>query len=257
MAARREVPAASASATLVLLFLIYFGSRGLRDFDAALVGYAVGSVFAFAVYRYTLWITRPPTWREWKAGWTNFLSWRNFRQYTAFIPVAWWTDIFAQTFIHKRGLQRWIMHMSIFWGVVLSCAVTFPADIRLDPLHPGAARPVRSVVFRGGHLPVPHRGGHRLRDLPRTGLDGRPADCRPGDRILPPNGRLRMFVGFRICQVEAQSNIPSAWAARRLARVAYVETCSRIAPRWRMPHIRTSSEGIKAPGTTMNRIQPR
>jgi hypothetical protein len=127
---RREVPAAAAAAlaSIVLLVLIYFGSRELRDFDAALVGYAVGSVFALAaiVYRYTLWITRPPTWRYWKAGWTHFLSWRNFLHYTVLIPVAWWTDIFAQTFILKRSLQRWIMHMSIFWGVVLSCCVTFP-----------------------------------------------------------------------------------------------------------------------------------
>jgi hypothetical protein len=57
---RREVPAATAAglAALVLLVLIYVGSRGLRDFDAALVGYAVGSVFALAavVYRYTLTI---------------------------------------------------------------------------------------------------------------------------------------------------------------------------------------------------------
>jgi hypothetical protein len=115
-------------AALVLLALIYFGSRGLKDFDAALVGYAVGSVFALAavVYRYTLWIARPPTWRYWKAGWTNFLSWKNFRHYTALIPIAWWTDIFGQTFILKRSRQRWIMHMSIFWGVLLSCAVTFP-----------------------------------------------------------------------------------------------------------------------------------
>src|SRR5438045_5627732 len=41
----------------VLILLIVIGSRGLRDFDAALIGYAVGSVFALAalVYRYTLW----------------------------------------------------------------------------------------------------------------------------------------------------------------------------------------------------------
>ncbi len=127
---RRELPAAAiaAFAVAVLLALIYVGSRGLKDFDAALIGYAVGSVVALAavVYRYTLWITRPPTWRYFKAGWTNFLSLRNFRRYSAFIPVAWWTDIFAQTFILKRSVQRWIMHMSIFWGVVLSCAVTFP-----------------------------------------------------------------------------------------------------------------------------------
>jgi len=127
---RREFPAAALSvlAALVLLALIYVGSRQLRDFDAALAGYAVGSVFALAavVFRYTQWITRPPTWRYFKAGWTNFLSWRNFRRYTVLIPVAWWTDIFGQTFIWKRSRQRWLMHMAIFWGVVLSCCITFP-----------------------------------------------------------------------------------------------------------------------------------
>jgi hypothetical protein len=127
---RREIPAATiaVAATTALVLLIYLGSRGFKDFDSALIGYAVGSVFAFAaiVYRYTLWITRPPTWRYFKAGWVNFLSWRNFRRYTPLIPVAWWRDILAQTFILKRGFQRWFMHMSIFWGVVLSCLITFP-----------------------------------------------------------------------------------------------------------------------------------
>jgi hypothetical protein len=127
---RRELPAAAIAvvAAAVLVALIDIGSRGFRDFDSALIGYAVASVFALAavVYRYTLWITRPPTWRYFKAGWTNFLSWRNFRRYTLLIPVAWWHDIFGQTFIRKRGLLRWSMHMAIFWGVVLSCLITFP-----------------------------------------------------------------------------------------------------------------------------------
>jgi hypothetical protein len=127
---RRELPAATlaAASALVLMVLIYLGSRGLRDFDSALIGYAVASVFAIAavVYRYSLWITRPPTWRYFKAGWVNFLSWRNFRRYTLLIPRAWWTDIFAQTFILRRDARRWIAHMCIFWGVVLSCAITFP-----------------------------------------------------------------------------------------------------------------------------------
>ncbi len=118
----------STIATLVLLALIYIGSRGLKDFDPALIGYAVGTVFAFAalVYRYTVWISRPPTWRYFRAGWVNFLSWRNFRRYTVLIPKAWWTDILAQTFIKSRSTLRWIMHLSIFWGVILSLAVTVP-----------------------------------------------------------------------------------------------------------------------------------
>ena len=127
---RRELPAA-AIATLsaaILVLLMYLGSRGFKDFDSALIGYAVATVFALAavVYRYTLWITRPPTWRYFKAGWVNFLSPSNVRRYTGLIPKAWWHDIFGQTFILKRGRQRWAAHFSIFWGVVLSCAITFP-----------------------------------------------------------------------------------------------------------------------------------
>jgi hypothetical protein len=127
---RRELPAAALAtvAALGLLVLIFLGSRGFKDFDSALVGYAVGTVFALAglAYRYTRWITRPPTWRYFRGGWQNFLSWRNFRRYSTLIPIAWWTDILAQTFIRRRSNQRWLMHLAIFWGVVLSCAITFP-----------------------------------------------------------------------------------------------------------------------------------
>lgn len=127
---KRGLPAAviATASVAVLLALIYAGSRGLKDFDSALAGYAVATLFAVAavVYRYTLWITRPPTWRYFKAGWTSFLSWRNFRRYTWLVPLAWWHDIFGQTFILKRSFKRWAAHMSIFWGVLLSLAITLP-----------------------------------------------------------------------------------------------------------------------------------
>jgi hypothetical protein len=112
----------------VVLVLVYVGSRGLRDFDSALIGYAVATVFAIAAltYRYTLWLGRPPTWRYFRAGWAEFLSWQNFRRYTLLIPKAWWTDIFGQTFIWKRSRGRWLAHMSIFWGVLVSLLVTVP-----------------------------------------------------------------------------------------------------------------------------------
>ena len=127
---RRDLPAAATAvaATIVLLLLIYAGSRGLQDFDAALVGYAVGGVFAVGalVYRYTRWLARPPTRRYFRAGWASFLSWRNFRRYTLLVPQALWRDLIAQTFILKRGPLRWVMHQSLFWGVLLSCLITFP-----------------------------------------------------------------------------------------------------------------------------------
>jgi hypothetical protein len=129
-AAKARVPAAALallSAVLVVL-LAYLGSRGFRDFDVALIGYFVGLVFATAaiVYRYSLWITRPPTWRYFRAGWANFFSWKNFRRYTLLLPVAVWHDLIAQTFIRKRSLRRWLMHQAIFWGVILSLLVTIP-----------------------------------------------------------------------------------------------------------------------------------
>ncbi len=125
-----QLPAAGLglAAALVLLVLIYAGSRGLRDFDSALVGYAVGTVFAAAaiVYRYALWITRPPTWRYFSGGWREFLSARNFRRYAGLVPVELWRDILAQTFLRRRSRSRWLMHLCLFYGVLGSLAVTLP-----------------------------------------------------------------------------------------------------------------------------------
>ncbi len=125
-----HLPAAglAAASAVILLLLIYAGSRGLRDFDSALVGYAVGTVFALTaiVYRYTLWITRPPTWRYFVGGWRNFLSLKSFRHYATLVPVELWRDIFGQTFLRHRGRSRWLMHLCLFYVVLGSLAVTLP-----------------------------------------------------------------------------------------------------------------------------------
>ena len=118
---------AGIAAALVLILLIALGSRGFHWFDAALIGYAVATVFAVAAvtYKYTFWLERPPTGRYWKRSWQLFLSYAHFRRYTVLIPAAI-GDLFAQTFIRKRGLYRWLTHQCIFWGVIISCLVTFP-----------------------------------------------------------------------------------------------------------------------------------
>src|SRR5436305_15204207 len=81
-------------AAAILILLIFIGSRGLRDFDSALTGYAVATLFTLVAltYRYTLWIGRPPTWRYFRAAWVNLLSFRNLRHYTLLIPEACWPD---------------------------------------------------------------------------------------------------------------------------------------------------------------------
>ncbi|HEX7734842.1 MAG TPA: hypothetical protein VF458_08260 [Ktedonobacteraceae bacterium] len=118
---------AGIAAALVLILLIALGSRGFHWFDAALIGYAVATVFATAAvtYKYTFWLARPPTGRYWRRSWQLFFSAANFRRYTALIPAAI-GDLFAQTFIRKRGLYRWLTHQCLFWGVLLSCLITFP-----------------------------------------------------------------------------------------------------------------------------------
>lgn len=128
MSQRNRAALVTVIVTIITLFLVYVGSQGLRNFDAALIGYAVATVFAIAAltYRYMLWLGRPPTWRYFRGGWTEFLSVRNFRRYTTLIPKAWWTDILAQTFIKERSTTRWIMHLCIFWGVIISLLVTVP-----------------------------------------------------------------------------------------------------------------------------------
>lgn len=114
-------------AALLLLVLIALGSRGFHWFDAALIGYAVAALFATAAvaYKYTFWLARPPTSRYWWRSWQLFLSYANFRRYTVLIPAAL-GDLFAQTFIRRRGWYRWLTHQCIFWGVLLSCLITFP-----------------------------------------------------------------------------------------------------------------------------------
>ena len=115
-------------AAVLLVALIAIGSRGFHWFDSALIGYAVGSVFTFAAvtYKYTFWLMRPQTGRYFRRGWQLFFSAENFRKYFILVPSAIFKGILAQTFIRKRSYYRWIMHLCIFWGVILSLAITWP-----------------------------------------------------------------------------------------------------------------------------------
>jgi len=51
------------SAVAIVVALTFIGSEQLVWFDAALVGYLFGTIFAvFGVaYRYAVWLRRPPT----------------------------------------------------------------------------------------------------------------------------------------------------------------------------------------------------
>ena len=126
-AVRRAVASGAAVATL-LSAGIYVGSRGLKDFDVALVPYAAASVFtAFGVaYRYSMWLARPPTRLYWRRGWQLFLAPRALAGNLVRLLRVAWDNLFAQKFIERRSPMRWAAHACIFWGCLLAGAVTFP-----------------------------------------------------------------------------------------------------------------------------------
>jgi nitrate reductase gamma subunit len=125
---RATASVAGFAAAGAVLAAIVLGSRGLRDFDAALVGYATATVFlAFGiVYRYMVWVQSPPARRWFRRGWRAFLSLGNFRRAPAQVPRALVGNLALQRFIAARGVGRWMAHQAVFWGVVLATLVTFP-----------------------------------------------------------------------------------------------------------------------------------
>jgi hypothetical protein len=107
---------------------IYFGSRRLRDFDAALVPYAGASVFsAFGLgYRYAMWLTKPPTRLFWWRGLRLIFAPSRVVRNISHLVGLFAVNIVAQRFIEKRSPLRWAAHWCIFWGCILAAAVTFP-----------------------------------------------------------------------------------------------------------------------------------
>jgi hypothetical protein len=107
---------------------IFFGSRRLRDFDVALVPYAGASVFAaFGLgYRYSMWLTKPPTRLYWRRGWRLFGAPSRIAANARRLVSLFAVNILAQRFIERRSPLRWAAHWCIFWGCLLAAAVTFP-----------------------------------------------------------------------------------------------------------------------------------
>ncbi|HXG24048.1 MAG TPA: hypothetical protein VNJ09_05780, partial [Chthonomonadales bacterium] len=71
----RKAIAGGLIASLLLVTAIYLGSGGLKHFDPALIAYTSATVFATfgIVYRYAVWLQRPPTNLYWRRGWQLFL----------------------------------------------------------------------------------------------------------------------------------------------------------------------------------------
>jgi hypothetical protein len=127
-AVKVKAAASGAVATAVLAALIVAGSRNLKHFDAALVGYTFAVLFAaFGVtYRYSMWLQRPPTALYWRKGWRLFLDPRRLGKNSGQLSRRLLGGFAFNTFIWKRGRLRGLAHLLIMWGCVLASAVTFP-----------------------------------------------------------------------------------------------------------------------------------
>ncbi len=115
----------------VVVALTFVGSDGLVWFDAALVGYLFGVIFAVfgVVYRYAVWLRRPPT------AMLNRRGWEAFRQRKAHnvaaLPSLVATQLLTQGFIRRRSRARWLAHQLVFWGCILAGLVTIPLTLGL------------------------------------------------------------------------------------------------------------------------------
>jgi len=114
--------------TTVLAVLIALGSRRLEHFDAALVGYTFATLFATfsVIYRYAMWLQRPPTRMYWRRGWQVFLTPRFLGGNALQFARRFFLEFGINRFIFRRGGLRGAAHWMIMWGCIIAAVITFP-----------------------------------------------------------------------------------------------------------------------------------
>ena len=119
--------AVAIAVTIVTLVLILVGSRSLQNFDAALVAYLFGTLFAIfgIVYRYTVWIQRPPTKTYFKRSIKTLFS-KEFLHFSWFSIQEFFKNIVFQNFIIRRGKKKGIAHLMMAIGCTMAFAITIP-----------------------------------------------------------------------------------------------------------------------------------
>lgn len=155
-------------ATAGLALAIVVGSRNLQNFDAMLIGYCFATLFAFfgIVYRYSVWLSKPPTWKYWVRGWQMCFSpsmWRNLRS-PRILSMAVLRKIVIQDFVWKRSPTRWLGHMLIASGCVIAFAITFPLVfgwVHFE-MAPG--------IVEGDHYYIVSVFGFHVQELPHDGI---------------------------------------------------------------------------------------
>jgi len=115
----------------IAIAITILGSDNLVWFDAALVGYLFGLIFAIfgITYRYSVWLRRPPTAMLNRRGWEAFRARRTHN--IAALPALVGTQLLTQGFIRRRSRMRWVAHQLVFWGCILAGLVTIPLTLGL------------------------------------------------------------------------------------------------------------------------------
>jgi hypothetical protein len=154
-------------ATLILAALIVIGSRNLADFDSALIGYTFACLFMTfgIVYRYSVWLSKPPTRKYWLRGWQILFQPKKWPAMprSRIMAGAVWSRIVIQDFVFRRGVWRWSGHMLIAWGTLLAFAVTFPLVFGWIHFEQGAIAPVATYYV--------YFFGFRMREIPVAGIE--------------------------------------------------------------------------------------
>ena len=123
---RASLPALrdAALATASLFVSVYVGSGGLAHFDAALAGYFAATVVACFVATYhvaAFWRRRPSAFY----GRMLLGALQRPRQLARVLRSAR-RDLAAQRSIAGRRRSRWVAHLLLSWGTLVSFAVTLP-----------------------------------------------------------------------------------------------------------------------------------
>ncbi len=134
---------------LLVLGGITMGSGQFSRFDTPLAAYAFATIIAaFAIlYRYAMWVQRPPTWRYFKKSWKLFLRPKWLLANLVHLFRLLFDNIVAQKFIGVRSRRRWLAHLCLAWGCLIAFAITFP--LSWGWVQFGVAGPNYVVEFMG------------------------------------------------------------------------------------------------------------
>lgn len=123
----RTAAFAGAGAAFLLAGAILLGSRNLGNFDVALLGYALATIFlAYGVtYRTVVWAGSPAARRYLARGWKAMIH-PGPDLPKSEVPRTVVSTLLLQRFIARRSVPCWLAHQGLFWGVVSATAITFP-----------------------------------------------------------------------------------------------------------------------------------